>query len=348
MKADNNMNTTKKILAIAVPLFMLVGCYDPYVLDYEYSGVYVANQYDLRTFVVGEGMKFELGTVLGGVISNTQDRNVRFVIDDNLVTEDLSSFGAQEPFTAIDGMLGSAPIGSLSQKYVTEEVQAAGITALTPLPASHFTLSNNDRMVIASGKHTGTVTLKADSLAFLADDNASTHPYYAIAYRIISADADTVLLSKSFGIIAVKYENMFYGYWYHGGKCQVTAADGTTTEKVYATKVPADGNTSEVYTLSTVAPFVLETNYFHNTANQKMQISAQDGKITVSSADGSITDTGSSWNGAKLLQDRKIFLNYQYTSDDGSKTVVTDTLTFRNRIRDGINEWQDENPAHYK
>ena len=29
-------------------------------------------------------------------------------------------------------MLGSAPVGSLSQKYVTEEVQAAGITALTP------------------------------------------------------------------------------------------------------------------------------------------------------------------------------------------------------------------------
>lgn len=28
-------------------------------------------------------------------------------------------------------------------------------------------------------------------------------------------------------------------------------------------------------------------------------------------------------------------------------SYVTDTLTFRNRIRDGVNEWQDENPDHY-
>ena len=62
MKADNNMNTTKKILAIAVPLFMLVGCYDPYVLDYEYSGVYVANQYDL---VFENGIGFQsYGTLI--------------------------------------------------------------------------------------------------------------------------------------------------------------------------------------------------------------------------------------------------------------------------------------------
>ena len=35
-------------------------------------------------------------------------------------------------------------------------------------------------------------------------------------------------------------------------------------------------------------------------------------------------------------------------SPDGTVTEVTDTLTFRNRIRDGVNEWQDENPQHYK
>ena len=50
---------------------------------------------------------------------------------------------------------------------------------------------------------------------------------------------------------------------------------------------------------------------------------------------------------SKLLQDRKIILSYKYQS--GSDTVhARDTLTFRNRIRDGVNEWQDENPQHYK
>ena len=49
----------------------------------------------------------------------------------------------------------------------------------------------------------------------------------------------------------------------------------------------------------------------------------------------------------KLLQDRKIVLNYKYVS--GGNTIhAHDTLTFRNRLRDGVNEWQDENPAHYE
>ena len=52
-------------------------------------------------------------------------------------------------------------------------------------------------------------------------------------------------------------------------------------------------------------------------------------------------------NGAKLIQDREIYLNYMYSNGDGTTTVVTDTLKFRNRMRDGVNEWQDENPENY-
>jgi hypothetical protein len=54
------------------------------------------------------------------------------------------------------------------------------------------------------------------------------------------------------------------------------------------------------------------------------------------------------FNNTKLLQNRKIFLKYTYTDPVTTYTwTCTDTLTFRNRIRDGINEWQDENPSHY-
>jgi len=48
-----------------------------------------------------------------------------------------------------------------------------------------------------------------------------------------------------------------------------------------------------------------------------------------------------------LLQNRKIFLNYKYKDAAGNWCHAQDTLTFRNRIRDGVNEWQDENPANY-
>ena len=341
------MNMMKKIVLLFLPILALSACYEPYVKDYDYSAIYVANQYDLRSLVVGEGMQFDFGAVLGGVMDNARDRVVRFELNDDLVIGDLSIFGADSPFTAMDGMLGTAPVGTLSQKYVTDAVAAADLTALTPLPASHFRLSNDSRMTIAKGQHTGTVTLKADSLSFLSDEHVGVQPYYAIGYSIFSTDADTVLLSKSFGVIALRVENTFFGWWYHGGKSRMTAADGTVTETVYPTKIPADANTFEVYEMVSVTPYAVKTNFFHNRKDASMLISMEGNGIVVSAEDGSITDTGSGWNHARLLQDRKIFLNYSYTSADGSVTTVSDTLSFRNRIRDGVNEWQDENPDHY-
>ena len=37
-------------------------------MDYDYNAVYVAYQYDLRTFVVGEGMKFDFTAALAGIV----------------------------------------------------------------------------------------------------------------------------------------------------------------------------------------------------------------------------------------------------------------------------------------
>ena len=100
------MNLMKKILLLSVPVLALSACYEPYVTDYEYSAVYVANQYDLRSLVVGAGMQFDFGVVLGGVMNNAEDRVVRFQLDDELVAGDLAAFGAERSFTALDGMLG--------------------------------------------------------------------------------------------------------------------------------------------------------------------------------------------------------------------------------------------------
>ena len=74
----------------------------------------------------------------------------------------------------------------------------------------------------------------------------------------------------------------------------------------------------------------------------------ENGAVTVSAPDSRITDMGSSWNEDILLQNRKIYMNYQYSDADGNTVLVTDTLTFRNRVLDGINEYQDNNPEHYK
>jgi len=331
----------KKILSLSVAALLLCSCYEPYVKDYDYSGVYVAYQYDLRSLVVGEGMTFDFGSVLGGVISNNQDRTVNFVVDDELITGDLSKYGGT---TAIEGLKNSP-----SQPYVASAITSAGLFDVSPLPKELYRLSNSSSMVIASGRHTATVNFKADSLALISDPHISEKPYYAFGWRITSADADKVINEKCFGIIAIRLENMFFGSWYHGGKSRkISNADGQLiagSEKSYPAVIPSAATTHEVYTLSSSGAFSCESNFKHLDAG-KMTINMDGKKVSVSG--NGITDMGSDWNHNILMQNRKIFLNYKYDNGDGTSTVVTDTLIFRNRVRDGVNEWQDPNPEHYK
>ena len=79
----------KIIVSLAVCCVIATGCYDDYTMDYEYTGIYSAYQYDLRTFVVGEGMKFDFTVALGGVVENVRDRAVEVTTDDALLSADL-------------------------------------------------------------------------------------------------------------------------------------------------------------------------------------------------------------------------------------------------------------------
>ena len=75
----------KSILFLASLLFFATGCYDDYVKDYDQSGVFVAYQYNLRTFVLDEGEQFKFTVALGGVMENTQNRKVSLVLDPSLL-----------------------------------------------------------------------------------------------------------------------------------------------------------------------------------------------------------------------------------------------------------------------
>lgn len=331
----------------AVSLLSLVGCYEDYVKNYEFSGVYTAYQYDLRTFVVGEGMEFEIGAVLGGVINNDRDRDVWYVFNDNLVTEDLRQYvpGETSPFNAFTEMSGSTSVGAVSQGYVKTALNDSGIKSLTPLPSEALLDAGGRCIRISRGRHTGTATVKADSAAFLALPGASPLPYYAFGFQLTSADADTVLLSKSYEVVAVRYENMLFGNWYHNGKTEICDAQGNVVEtKSYH----SESNSTDLCVLQTVAPDAVmadKTRYVQG----NMKISLNGGVVCLSSVEGGpvIEDLGSSFNDALLLQNRKLYLKYSFTDGNGMRNIVTDTLSFRNRIRDGVNEWQDENSDHY-
>lgn len=321
----------KKALIALILAAASVSCYKDYIYDYDYNSIYFPYQIDVRTFVVGEGMTIEVGAALGGVRENTKDRTVNFSIDNSLVnaaTLALMKAGAQ---------------------YIKDAI--APVTTLLPIPSNYYTLSDKSKMVIKSGQHMGSVVMKIDSAKFLADPNA-LFANYAIPFYIVSADADSVLHSKRTAVIGLHYENMLFGTYWHGGITTVKNAAGTTIQTIaYYTAINQPEN--KTWKLTTVTPNTLVTNGYSDqtTAKGEMRLTLNGTDITVSTNAGStfaVSPNGAStFNRAKLLQNRKILLNYKYINAAGNTCYAQDTLTFRNRIRDGVNEWQDENPANY-
>lgn len=322
----------KKILGFIILIFTMTSCYDDYVKDYKYDAVYFTYQYDVRTFVVGEGMKFDFGVGLGGVMTNDKQRVVNYRIDTTLITP-----------AALAAMKAS------SITYIKSEMTP--VNALSLLLPNLYTLTDAGKFIIEKGKNVGRVTIRPDSAAFLADPK-SLSPNYVLPLVITSADADSILPLKKTTIIGVKYENMLFGNYWHGGQTiRYTAANVVKDTLKYFTAIPSAE--SKVWVLKTTAPFELTVNGYANITGtkQELKLALNGSNIAIGSAIGSTfaysANGDCTFNRAKLLQNRKIYLKYKYVDASGYTCYATDTLTFRNRIRDGVNEWQDENSSHY-
>ncbi len=328
----------KKILLSLIVLALLSSCYDSYVKDYDYNAVYFAYQTNVRTVVVGEGMKFKQGIALTGVIENYQDRKVYFKVDPGLVNPSTLAAMKSHSFVYIKDMMGA-------------------VSTLEELPADTYSLLYEgkpaDHVLIKTGAHTGFIEIKVDSVKFLSDVSRLL-PFSVIPLTITKADADLIYEGKESTAVGVRYENMLFGHYWHGGKTVVKDPLGTVIETIeYPTTIPQPD--TRVWTLKTVAPFELVTNAVGGELNSpvsQFKITLNDdGSIAINPLPGASyqveADGNSYFNKAKLLQDRKIYLSYAYEKN-GNTYHATDTLTFRNRIRDGVNEWQDENPDNYK
>jgi len=335
----------KKILALIVLSLTMVSCYEEYLLDYPYTAVYFYLQQDVRTFVVGESMQFKVGCTLGGVRQNTTDINVNYTLDNSLITLD-----------RFDKMKYA------SQGYIRDAV--TGLAALQLLPASHYTISNNSSIVIPSGFHTGTVTVTATD-AFINDSvNTCKKSTYVLPFRLTSAEADSLLYAKRTNVVGTMFEHQLFGNYWHGGAALVNRASNPNTFQradttiVYKTTIPTPENT--IWSLKSTGPTRVTCNgYINNIVDplkpQILNLVLKGTTVYLSKgADAPATVTieqegACTYNNAKLLQERKVILKYKVTQTASPFFVYhcTDTITFRNRIRDGINEWQDENPENY-
>lgn len=327
-----------RITLFIISAFCAVSCYPDYVGDYSKVACGFANQTDVRSLIVGEGMSFSTGVALGGTINNDHDRKVSIGTDYFLVNAATYDLLKGHTFTYISRLMKEVP-------------------SISALPAGIYSLEsdsgNAGTAVIRKGTHLGVIRVKVDSAAFLADAGR-LYPKEVIPLKITGADGIDIIAGRESSVIGVRYENMLFGNWYHGGYAEVYDAAGNKLENlVYSTTIPQADNL--VWTLTTVAPFELTANavgpeFNGASAQMKLTLGADD-SITISPVEGAKfevqPDGESRFLRSKLLQNRKIVLNYKYVSGDNT-IHAHDTLTFRNRLRDGVNEWQDENPAHYE
>jgi len=323
----------KKILGLILLAVVMTSCYKDYVKDYVYTSIYFPYQYDVRTVVVGEGMSIKVGAALGGTMNNTIDRTVNFTLDNTLITP---------------AILASMKTAST---YIKNAV--ANTTTLLPMPVAYYSLSNASQMIIHKTQHEGDITLTVDSTKFLADP-LTLNGNYCVPFWIQNATSDSLIQLKRSNVVCLKYENTLFGNYWHGGITIRKDATGKTIDTVkYYTAIPTPE--AKIWILKTTAPWDLIVNGYSDQVTAKaggeFKISLSGTNVVISTVTGStfaITPNGAStFNKPKLLQDRKLFLNYQYVNGTGLTCYAKDTLTFRNRLQDGVNIWQDPEPSHY-
>ncbi|WP_320168067.1 DUF5627 domain-containing protein [Mangrovibacterium marinum] len=330
------MKQFKLILILSVGLFSLLvtSCHNQEFdfPDYDYSSVYFAYQYPVRTIVLGEDRtadntldnehKCKIYATMGGVYSN-----------DNSIAIDI----------AVDN--------SLCNNLYFDEDFASPVTAM---PSNYFSMAA-DQIVLDKTLTDGVEIQLTD--AFFADPDALTNTY-VIPLRMTSvANADSILsgqpksatansvnpadwdvLPKDYVLYCVKFINPWHGYYLRRGVDQITEGASSTTNVRHETYVE-DDEVCEMTTasLTTVEYPVSVVNTSNVAETCTLLLTFNGNGCTVSTNDEGFTASGSGSyvvNGEKNSwgnTDRSaIYLDY--TIDMDGKTYATkDTLVARNR-----------------
>lgn len=302
---------TKFVLFISFAV-ALISCepYEEYVTDYKYSAVYFGTQKPLRTLVARESeekLDFKLGVVLAGLRENKTDQWATFEIAPDLLTT------------------------------------VAGASAFTIMPADWYTLSATDgKIIIPKGKFMGDFTISIDKAKMGADPLALTKKY-AIPVRILNTSADSVLSTKNYTILVVKYISENSGtYYVRGTQAEYnTVTQDTiagTTKKYYV----ADWSKNKTRVLTTLSLANCDMAGMGFDAAEKLNVTFGANKavaLTASSANATVTvtDLGSSYNAT--TNEYRFVYTYLKT---GKTYKVDEYLKLRNDPENDLRfeEWQ--------
>ncbi len=232
------------------------------------------------------------------------------------------------------GVVLGGKVVNNTEEFAGYRLNSDTVTSLgyTVLPASYYTIENSlegkdaNTFFVPSGEMLGMVKVTLNDQ--FKNDPLALDANYALGFELEenNTSADSILEGGEVVLITFKYISTAAGFYQHTG-----VATGGSETVVYSEKV---------WELSTTGQTEVESNGLGdglNGANKIMISINSDNTVALSAADGGtpITDLGGSTYNPNL---RQFYLNYSY--DDGGITYnSTDTLAFRNRIVDGINQW---------
>ncbi|TRX59156.1 DUF1735 domain-containing protein [Fulvivirga sp. M361] len=281
---------------------LLASCgYDDFVEnEFEYTAVYLPKAEIARTFIMDEGMKIGVGVVLGGRLSNDRDVEVTFSLDSTATVD-------------------------------------AGYAVL---PESHYRLEGPDgqpvsnTIIVPAGKVQGFVYIKADSAIFLSDPVALGHNY-ALSFQLEEViGADSILADLTTTTISFSYINQLFGNYVQRGRITRMEKGDPVEPVIYP------GGIDDVIALTMHAPdtLIVEGIGESRQSGDKMKIAiGDDNTIDIISFPGAtpVTDDGGSRVNRMA---REVILNYTFEVNDIIHTA-RDTLDFRNRVVDGVNQF---------
>ena len=293
----------KKLFFIWI-ILALTACeelrYDDYIQDFDYTSVYFPFQDLERSFVYGEFNNIQVAVQMGGRRENKANEWVEYVIDDEIPVDE----------------------------------------NLTFLSSEYYTLSDENQFPILPGDLGGELTLTVTEEFF---NMADTTAFY-IPFRLTDTSVDTILENKTTMILTLNVETAKFGHYYHNGVTEIDSVNGNTSTIVYHQEEPVT-NAINNWELISYSHDTLVTDGISDKKAGPLNYSFRmviddNNNVTISPNIASVwqvtPDGESTYNPDK----REFYINYKYQDADGNNYTAKDTLIFRNRILDGVNQWQ--------
>ncbi|MCW0484252.1 BT_3987 domain-containing protein [Gaoshiqia sediminis] len=303
----------KNIFILLILSSILGSCgFEEEVISYGTTSVYFYNQEYNRNIVVGEGLDLKAGIMFSGLINNDQDRVVQYDIDPSVILD----------------------------------------PSKTMMPANYYTLSGTSQFVVPKGEEQGYVEIEIDSTAFLADPKSLTGEY-VIPFRLISStDVDSINTAKDYMVISVSYWAKQHGNYNYSGQTIRKSSGVAVDTLVYENTSTISESVRE---LETVGPNMMKvipdgTAGSKDPASGKFSFNVEvptlgGGSVIVTTGQGSAIEISPDGSSVYDEASKTFYLSYQY-NDGTYDCFATDTMVFRNRIRDiqadgqGVNEWR--------